>query len=313
MRPQTLPHDPEWEYEYDENATEDYYVTLDLTSASLDERGATKSSTSRPKPVKSYSRAGGLQATASAASAGRLHVLDLHTDNPIVLFGKELYSCSWAETRGTQLYVARAGTAEKNIRPGHVLDFVASSRVQLVGQPAALIERNQQPTGASASEAILISEHVDDSNGHGDLNVDTPNDALQAGFETLQERSATPDQATTAPDVQAKASFFERLAVIKLQKGERTLIPSSDGANYQYRASKVDKDAVKKRSLAADARLPQSDPTGVPRARKRGPYKKRRLKSMSAVPGANDEAREEAHEEPQSWNPNHESIQYEDG
>ncbi|KAF2487212.1 hypothetical protein BDY17DRAFT_6118 [Neohortaea acidophila] len=305
MRPQTLPHDPEWEYEYEENATEDYYVTLDLTTASP---------TSKPKPAQSYGKAGGGQAGLStSASAGKLHVLDLHTDNPLVLFGKELYSCSWAETRGTQLYVARAGTAEKNIRPGHVLDFVASSRIQLVGQPAALIERGQQPTGASAEDAISISKYVDDLNGEKDADLNTPNDAPRESLQTLQERSATPVQATTDPGVQAKASFFERLATIKAQKGERNQALSSDGAHYQYRASKVDKHAVKRRSLAADARLSQPVWTGAPRARKRGPYKKRRLESMSAVPEPNEEAQEDALDEPHLGNPDHESIQYEDG
>ncbi|KAL8816482.1 MAG: hypothetical protein Q9223_004509 [Gallowayella weberi] len=115
--------DSEWEYEYDETETESFYVTVDISSASQQLRVPKK--TAQPSHANANPRNGqeppGPDAPVDQALQGpstpdpsdpsnpqddRLQILDLHTPNPLISYNGRIYSCTWASTIGTDIFLA---------------------------------------------------------------------------------------------------------------------------------------------------------------------------------------------------------------
>ncbi|KAI7317892.1 hypothetical protein KC326_g3833 [Hortaea werneckii] len=184
--------DVEWEYEYDDNETEDFYFTLDLTThvsnavAAPEPRkrnraapkGKRRPETAaeqatreeREAPV-TAARLPSLPATVADSEEQthpgtqdpKLQILDLHSENPFVKFIDGVYSCNWHTDLSTQVYVAKPGVVtETPLRPGTVVDVVAMSRNRLVGKPVTLQPR-PKPVVIDEPEA-LGGENAEDSN-----------------------------------------------------------------------------------------------------------------------------------------------------
>ncbi|KAI7284707.1 hypothetical protein KC345_g2202 [Hortaea werneckii] len=165
--------DVQWEYEYDDNETEDFYLTLDLTthvsnavatpeprkrnrvapkgkrrpettaeqSAREEREAATASITTARLPSLPAAGADGEEQLPTATQEAKLQILDLHSENPFVKFIDGVYSCNWHTDLSTQVYVARPGVTETPLRPGNVVDVVGLSRMRLVGKPVTLQPR----------------------------------------------------------------------------------------------------------------------------------------------------------------------------
>ena len=203
----------DFEYEYADDDTEDFYFTLDVTTHGL--RGASKADelTSRRKSK-------GRQA---AKSIEQLQVLDVHSDNPLIKLGDSFYSCNWSTDLGTQFYVAKAGTFKESVRPGYVLDVIGISQARLTGRPVTLHRRDAKiPTpaaGSSSTNAIALD-------GDEDQAIEgTASDTQLPPVNKNVKRLAAVRNRARDPNVKAQASFLERLAIIKQRKGEKDVLP----------------------------------------------------------------------------------------
>ena len=241
------PHTTEesdWEYEYDEHETEDIYFTLDLTTHvpnAIQEKQYAKNG----KPIHPEKNgaenapqdddANGEAAVnvdddpqnddddvddAVPAEAGRLQVLDLHTEKPYVKYNNGFYSCHWFTDLGTQFWITNPGVVSDPKMSGHVLDVVGSSQTRLVAKPANLKRKRDAPEvehheGETAAQSI----ETDD-----DAASDVSDAESRAHFADSSQQNPNEPIVVVPPKndlhMQGQASFMERLSAIKLKKGE---------------------------------------------------------------------------------------------
>lgn len=244
---------PEWEYEYDENETEDLYFTLDLPDA-----GSTFPSAAKRRKYNDYKNHAAraqqasealLEGTDSATRvtdatvdvAGGRHptepskvaigFLDLHSSNPRVRYESTDYQCQWSTDLGTQFIVSQSGVVEQPLRNGFAVDVVALSRTRLTGQyaphPAAKASAAKDAPGtgdgASVNNAIVLD---------GD-NIETP-----------KER-----QSPQRPAIKAntQSSFLQRLAEIQRRKDNASKELAKGSTQDAPRQSSVDADPPQQR------------------------------------------------------------------
>ena len=294
----------EWEYEYDDNETEDYYFTLDITtnqprrtqkSGPPAKRrrltGPENGTAADGSAVKSTANA--LDTSAAAAQSdphGKLQVLDLHTENPLVLLDGNLHSCRWSTDIGTQFYVAKAGTAEKPLRAGRVVDVVGLSRARLVGSPVIARPRPKEKAvasvGATEANAIAVEAEDDQEEENGEEDATAGNDLNEADASlhtelTTAERFAKARREVKGPQAEARISFLERLSAIKEKKGETDQIPISGVKQYEL---PTNQDEIRKASMAADAERENGERSLPAKNRKRGSYKKKPQSENAVVP-----------------------------
>lgn len=297
---ETRPDEGEWEYEYSDNETEDFFFTLDVTTH---QKPKTQNPKQKAKRRTSNSVSNGYKRNGSASTpniAGtdptlsntnlvqpggthsdaqdcNLQVLDLHDENPLVLLDGQLYSCNWATDLGSQFYVTHAGVAERPLRPGRLLDVVGLSRARLIGRPAAVRQREAASVldiGASAENAISIDEddNVVDQDDNVDLTSDIPHEVSLQDAPTSTAYFAKKRRATTDPETKAHASFLERLSAIKEKKGETNNVPLQGVQSYEL---PTNEDEIRKRAIAADAEMEENATPASTQNGKRGPYKKK--------------------------------------
>lgn len=240
------PHTTElsdWEYEYDEHETEDIYFTLDLTThvpnAIQEKQYAKNGKLIGPEKNGAENAPQDEDANGEAAlngddnprnddaiddaaplEAGRLQVLDLHTEKPYIKYNNSFYSCHWFTDLGTQFWITNPGVVSDPKLSGHVLDVVGSSQTRLVAKPANLKRKRDAPEaehheGEAAAQSIEIDDDAASDVSDADSRVQTA-DALQQN----------PDEPMVVVPpkndlhMQGQASFMERLSAIKLKKGE---------------------------------------------------------------------------------------------
>jgi hypothetical protein len=199
----------EWEYEYDPNETEDFYITLDLTTYVPDALAIRpKAKTAReadPHNVDNHQPG----SDAASVSAGSLQISDLHTGSPSIQFNGRNYNGSWSTDYGSQLFIAESGTIPRPVLAGNVLDIVGASRTRIIATPAKLRNkynshaRNEVPNAAGSTSVSTL-----------------PNDTVSqpaANEATKNDQSSSGAQA---------ASFLQRLTQIKKRKGEKDPVPT---------------------------------------------------------------------------------------
>ncbi|KAI6840834.1 hypothetical protein KC332_g5781 [Hortaea werneckii] len=189
--------DVQWEYEYDDNETEDFYLTLDLTthvsnavaapeprkrnraapkgkrrpettaeqSAREEREAATAAVTTARLPSLPATGANGEEQIDPGTQEAKLQILDLHSENPYVKFVDGVYSCNWHTDLSTQVYVARPGVTETPLRPGNVVDVVGLSRMRLVGKPVTL-QPKPKPAVLVEPQPLQNEEDDDDDDNH---------------------------------------------------------------------------------------------------------------------------------------------------
>ncbi|KAL2844323.1 hypothetical protein BJY01DRAFT_264014 [Aspergillus pseudoustus] len=168
--------DSEWEYEFHDTETETIFLNIDLTTHNgplrpprrrneFNEPTASTSSTTAatPVPIATPSRTDVQDSTPingpeiETASADRVQILGLHTSNPIVSYQNQIFSCSWADQLGTELFFAPAETNSESdgadLIPAHVtslkhtkeFDLIAANSVKILGRKANLISSSGTP------------------------------------------------------------------------------------------------------------------------------------------------------------------------
>jgi hypothetical protein len=223
--------DSGWEYEYDEERTEDFYFALDLSFH--DPKAALKADfpcadKDDHLPIRSR-------------TAGQLQVLDLHGSNPMVKFDDALYSCAWSTELGTQVHVATPGVAKQTLRSGHVVDVVSMSRARLVGTPATLKPRHDRPMAEPTELEPTASNTVD-------METTLEHTTEKPSAERQIARFAAARQKATDPALKSRASFLERFSKIKQSRGETDLVPFYGVKKYH---GPKNKDEIRAQALAA--------------------------------------------------------------
>lgn len=241
------PHttDADWEYEYDQHETQDIYFTLDLTThvpnaiqekqyakngklIGLEKNGAASENAPQDDAdgEAALNEDEGHQDDNTAENtipteAGRLQVLDLHTEKPYVKYNNGFYSCHWFTDLGTQFWITNPGVVSDPKLSGHVLDVIGSSQTRLVAKPANLKRKDNAP-GAEHNEGETAAQSIE-------INDDAASDVSDAESGTHAvdaQQDLTQPMVVVRPKnlditLQGQASFMERLSAIKLRKGEK--------------------------------------------------------------------------------------------
>jgi hypothetical protein len=231
------PIEDEWEYEYDEVETEDFYIPIDLSNVPKAQKQVdTERRTGHPTLLKSRLRAlnaqRGQQQDAPTvdnanvdgqepATLGEAQIVGLHTPNPLVMYNGQLLSCQWASTIGTDMFFAKpemdANPEEKPLRSLPAVDLLAMSSAKLVAKVGRLrprddlFENTGEPDGAAAPAAAQ-PEVTGDVQGPAEVSEPSPTSFL-----------ARLNQA------KAKRGDSTRLAISKSANGTR-LVSEAAGA-----------------------------------------------------------------------------------
>ncbi|KIW29569.1 uncharacterized protein PV07_05376 [Cladophialophora immunda] len=228
------------EYEYDDTETETFFVDIDLSSLNSNLKSNLAGPPKPVTPAKrKISNSGpptpgpdepGLEAAESGAEGGRLRgstqephetpprngeddenahlpspssrvqILDLTTVNPIISYQGQVYSCTWADMVGTNMFFTHPGIldAAEVLQSTDDYDLIGMSRIKLVGQAAKMLKKEKP-----SKEAGIDGPHV---NGQAGAGGEIPN--------------GRHDQ----DQVKKQASFLEKLMQVKRQRGETDVV-----------------------------------------------------------------------------------------
>ena len=136
----------------------------------------------------------------------RIQVLDLHTENPLISYQNQLYSCEWTSTLGTDLLLTAPAPEffHPILREKPNVSVLAASSIKLMGRPAQIATRHRTEEGGQPSTPALETSIASAS-------AASPEKAMPVNIPL----GATPSRAR-----QKQANFLERLIAIKAKKGE---------------------------------------------------------------------------------------------
>jgi hypothetical protein len=224
----------DWEYEYDENETEDFYIPIDLTN--VPSAQIPTNSERRPgHPTLLKSRLRALNATRGQlpetvaidstntqepATMGELQISGLHTTNPLVMYNGQLLSCQWTSTIGTDLYFTKPQTDEGEshhpLRSLPSVDLLSVGTAKLIARVGRLRPRDDLFENSEKAQPVVIN--VDEE----ETNEDETNATAAEGSAPI------PANLSSVPN-----SFLARLNEAKARRGESSrlaLAETSDGS-----------------------------------------------------------------------------------
>ncbi|KAH7064261.1 hypothetical protein BKA63DRAFT_169447 [Paraphoma chrysanthemicola] len=216
--------DDDWEYEYHETETEDFYIPIDLSN--VPSAQVPMNSERRPgHPTLLKSRLRALNATrgqpleiahnaagtpATATTMGELQIVGLHTTNPLVMYNGQLLSCHWTSTIGTDMFFTKpeteGGDLGDPLRSLPSVDLLSLGTAKLVARVGRLRPRD---------------DLIDDE---GDTQL-----APQVSGATEPHVSGV-GPAQSAPNIRAtengsetsSKTFLARLNEVKARRGEKS-------------------------------------------------------------------------------------------
>ncbi|CAD0107830.1 unnamed protein product [Aureobasidium uvarum] len=258
----------EWEYEYDTNATDDFYLTLDLTThippaLARDRRTKAQKSTTRGSN-KSLANAPGTSETGTkdgAAQDGdgdgadttteRMQIVGLHDRNPIISYNNSIYSCQWATDLATQIFLAPPPT---DFDPDHAalrstpsFDVLGTSAARLVAIPATIQPRETAPP--NIIKAAYAGPETTYTTAEGDVIEHTSAQGLRIGLPSTASAQRT-----------SQAKFLEALSAIKARRGDQDAVPVTNIKVYhppegweEERADYIEKESARSKKDKAEA------------------------------------------------------------
>lgn len=106
-----------------------------------------------------------LRVDPNVAPQDRIQIMDLHSENPVVSYRNQIFTCSWYDLLGTDLVFAFPDECHDipRLREDDGFDLISASRVKLMGQKANLISaskekasrRPAQPQQQSSADVML--------------------------------------------------------------------------------------------------------------------------------------------------------------
>ncbi|PGH19051.1 hypothetical protein AJ79_00085 [Helicocarpus griseus UAMH5409] len=231
--PMAASDDSDYEYEYDDDAAETFYLNLDLTSCNgliraPRKRTASSHAPSTPDPPQpstpldspqsSTLNAGDdQQATTTTSGADidpdlenqpedQVQIMDLHSENPILSYRNQIFTCSWVDLVGTEMTFSmpEERSTLPRLRQHKAYDLISANRVKILGQKANLIpgtiNNNNNPSTTSTSIPA----------GNNDTSTYPPTSTLAP--------ASVPVPTTN------QGRFLERLMAAKRAKGESDVV-----------------------------------------------------------------------------------------
>ncbi|KAF1973285.1 hypothetical protein BU23DRAFT_134242 [Bimuria novae-zelandiae CBS 107.79] len=220
----------EWEYEYDENETEDFYIPIDLANVPAvqgalgiggsAQRGHPTLLKTKLRALNTERRDAGSNLAVQNVedaneSIGKIQIIGLHTENPLMMYNGQLLSCEWNKTIGTDLIFAKPNSdtddASEPLRSLPSVDLLATGSARLVARVARMRPKddlfNDGPKVDEQSSADAMDTGPDESG------VAVPTTAPESPVSTTVVAATI----TTEP---APSSFLGRLNAIKARRGE---------------------------------------------------------------------------------------------
>ena len=135
--------------------------------------------------------------------ASEIQVLELHSHNPVITCQNEIYSCTWSDMIGTNMFFSEHDEEMEvePLRSTEDYDLLGTSRIKLIGRKATLSNKPGRKGAYRNMGDDIQDEGVDVSSGKG--------------LGTL--RSSNP---TINKEVRRQAKFLEKLMDAKRAKGQ---------------------------------------------------------------------------------------------
>lgn len=151
--------------------------------------------------------------------------MDLHSENPIISYRNQVFSCSWVDLVGTEMTFSmpEERSTLPRLRQHRDYDLISANRVKILGHKVNLI------TGSSE-----IPKAGSNNNNNNSIPTSAP-------IPDNDEVSTTPAAAAALPRVPStnQALFLERLMNAKRAKGEsdivRTTFSQKRNQNFEAR------------------------------------------------------------------------------
>ena len=151
--------------------------------------------------------------TKGSAVSKEIQILEFDSRNPIVSYGDQVYSCTWTDVIGTNLYFSEPSDHPKDSRlsaPGQ-FDFLGSSRIKLVGHRARVTQKSgTRKRGRPANE----DREAEEADGPEE-------DALESGKSLGDLRFSS---AKVNAEIRRQARFLENFMNVKKARGDRDVV-----------------------------------------------------------------------------------------
>lgn len=238
------PDDGEWEYEYDQDETEDFYIPLDLTNVP----GAQTPMVSQGRPghptllktrLRALNAARGQPMEFSTdtsgqetATMGEVQIIGLHTTNPLVMYNGQLLSCHWTSTIGTDMFFVKpdssAGDSVQPLRSLPSVDLLSLGSAKLVAKVGRLRPRDDLFDGANAAQRAAESTAVSNENQAVDA---VSSQGVSTEGQPASEQMQPPQTSFLARLNQAKVKRGDtsRLTISRTPDGSRLIVDAIQG------------------------------------------------------------------------------------
>jgi hypothetical protein len=228
--------DDEWEYEYDETCTEDFYIPIDLSNVpSAQVPLNAERRPGHPTLLKSRLRAlnaarGQLsdmtsdgkitqEGTQELANMGEVQITGLHTSNPLIMYNGQLLSCQWTSIIGTDMFFtkpqANDGDLQHPLRSLPSVDLLSLGTTKLVARVGRLRPRDE------------LFEDEEQARLDGVNQTGQTQDAASARSSIVAN---TMPPAPIHP-IPASATFLARLNEAKARRGEASRLAVTQTPN----------------------------------------------------------------------------------
>ncbi|KAL9596928.1 MAG: hypothetical protein Q9219_005491 [cf. Caloplaca sp. 3 TL-2023] len=270
-----IPHenleDSEWEYEYDEQDTESYYVTVDVSSASQqtktpkkptqsedtdavppDEQQRQRTDNEETSPIDPALRHIDPSSTGDKQPSSlpiqptdRIQILDLHTRNPLISYNNRIYSCTWGSTIGTDIFLTSPTSLAKISQHAQIMPLMTfpavsvlgTSCIKLTARPVTITPKtdtarpHQKPPHPSETNNAQEPIATIPSDNTTDPPADAP--APSPSPQPPLPPTKIPINPYAPNSTRKQASFLESLMAIKAAKGEPDQVTVHATKSYQ--------------------------------------------------------------------------------
>ncbi|KAJ4346566.1 uncharacterized protein N0V89_010497 [Didymosphaeria variabile] len=231
------PEEDEWEYEYDDNETEDFYIPVDLANVPTvqgalgiggpTQKGhptllATKLRAITTERREAESNLAVQNVEDFDESVRKIQIIGLHTENPLMMYNDQLLSCEWNKIIGTDLIFAKPGalTGDTNepLRSLPSVDLVAMGSAKLVARVARMRPRDDLFDEDSKVDEQTSAEAMDTSGGDERVSAtEAAGEVAPVPATATESQAAKPEIRTTPP---ASSSFLGQINAVKARRGE---------------------------------------------------------------------------------------------
>ena len=203
-------------------------------------------------------------------ASNSLQILDLHSHNPIVSYRNEVYSCTWADMIGSNMFFATPINQWPDSE--EPVEMLGMSRVRLIGHKAKAIVEQDVTTEASASNKRIFKD-INIMPQHKNANTAMKRqadflgrltDAKKAKGDTDTVRvlvpgpskTSTPAAASPSPEGSARREKLEELNKRAIRGDSRALAK----LQRMYGRESANPDALNEEQLDVDVRNVSSAP-----------------------------------------------------